>query len=114
MLNNLIGNAIDAMQSAGGCLLVRSRETTQWHTGKAGIALTVADTGIGMSAQVLKRTFEAFYTTKGIGGNGLGLWVSKEIADRHHGIFHVRSSQKEGSSGTVFMLFLPFEVVPER
>ena len=48
---------------------------------------------------------------KGIGGNGLGLWVSKEIVDRHHGTVRVRSSTKEGSSGTVFILCLLFEAM---
>ena len=111
VLNNLVGNAIDAMHPQGGRLLVRSREATNWHNVQKGVALTVADTGTGMSHQVLRKVFEAFYTTKGIGGTGLGLWVSKEIVDRHHGTLHVRSSQKEGNSGTVFILFLPFNAV---
>ena len=111
VLNNLIGNAIDAMHPSGGRLLVRSREGTNWKTGRAGLVLTVADTGPGMPPLTLKKIFEAFYTTKGIGGTGLGLWVSKEIVDRHHGTLHVRSSQDEGHSGTVFTLFLPFDAV---
>ena len=108
VLNNLVGNAIDAMHPSGGRLLVRSRDTHNWKTGQAGVALTVADNGTGMSATVLKSIFDAFYTTKGIGGTGLGLWVSKEIVDRHRGTIRVRSSQKEGSSGSVFVMFLPY------
>ncbi|MGI4831497.1 MAG: ATP-binding protein [Janthinobacterium lividum] len=91
--------------------MVRSREGTNWKTGKAGLVLTVADTGPGMSHATLKKIFEAFYTTKGIGGTGLGLWVTKEIVDRHHGALNVRSSQQESRSGTVFALFLPFGAV---
>lgn len=111
VLTNLVGNAIDAMHPHGGRLIVRSREACDWRTGQKGIALTVADTGPGMSSDVSKRMFEAFYSTKGIGGTGLGLWVSKEIVDRHDGTLLVRTSQKETHSGTVFTLFLPFDAV---
>jgi PAS domain S-box-containing protein len=108
VLNNLVGNAIDAMP-AGGRLMIRSREATDWRTGRKGVMLTIADTGIGIDPQVRKRIFDPFFTTKGIGGTGLGLWVSQEITERHNGALKVRSSQREGHSGTVFTLFLPFE-----
>ncbi len=111
VLNNIVGNAIDAMHPAGGRLLLRSREATDWRTGRKGLGLTVADTGGGMSRATLKRIFDAFYTTKGIGGTGLGLWVSKEIVDRHGGVLKVRSRQQPGCSGTVFYLWMPFEAV---
>ncbi len=114
VLSNLIGNAIDAMHPAGGRLFVRSRGARDWKTGRKGIALTVADTGHGMSPQTRQKVFEAFYTTKGIGGTGLGLWVSKEIVDRHHGCLYVRSSNRKGQSGTVFVLFLPTQAVDRR
>ncbi len=108
VLSNFVGNAIDAMHPRGGRLLLRSREATHWPTGRKGLTLTVADTGGGISAKALTRIFEPFFTTKGIGGTGLGLWVSKEIVERHEGVLRVRSSQKQNSSGTVFTLFLPF------
>jgi signal transduction histidine kinase len=108
VLNNLVGNAIDAMQSAGGTLFARSREATDWRTGERGLVFTVADTGTGMSHEVLKRIFEPFFTTKGIGGTGLGLWVCTEIVNRHHGVLRVKSRQGADKNGTVFSLFLPF------
>jgi PAS domain S-box-containing protein len=108
VLNNLVGNAIDAMPS-GGRLLVRSREATHWPSGRKGLALTVADTGTGMDAKVRQKIFDPFFTTKGMSGTGLGLWVSQEIAERHKGALKVRSSQRQGTSGTVFNLFLPFD-----
>ena len=110
VLNNLVGNAIDAMPQ-GGRLLLRSRDAFDWKTGRRGLALTVADTGPGMDAATQKRIFEAFFTTKGISGTGLGLWISTGIMDRHQGRIRVRSSQHEGHRGTVFQLFLPFEAV---
>ena len=112
VLSNLVGNAVDAMQSGGGGrLLLRSRVAHDWATKRTGLAITVADTGMGMSRATLEQVFQAFFTTKGIAGTGLGLWVSKEILDRHHGKLSVRSCQKAGASGTVFVLFLPFEAV---
>ena len=111
VLSNFISNAIDAMNSEGGRLLLRSRETAHWRTGQRGLALTVADTGPGISPEQQRRIFDAFYTTKGIGGTGLGLWISKEIMERHHGAISFRSSQASGRSGSVFSLFLPFEAV---
>ena len=115
VISNLVGNAIDAMHPTGGRLLIRSREATHWPSERKGLILTVADTGSGISPSVIKKIFEPFFTTKGIGGTGLGLWVSCEIVNRHHGSLRVRSSRKKGSSGTVFTLFLPFDaVIPSK
>lgn len=107
VMNNLVGNAVDAMKQ-GGTLLVRSAESTDWRTGRKGLRLTVADTGTGMSQRVLGQIFQPFYTTKGISGTGLGLWVSQEIVQRHKGRLTVRTSDRPGASGTVFNLFLPY------
>ena len=108
VLNNLVGNAIDAMPH-GGRLLVRSRTGTDWRTGRRGLVLTVADTGTGMDAATRARVFEAFFTTKGISGTGLGLWISLEIVERHQGRLLLRSSQGARQRGTVASLFLPFD-----
>ena len=108
VLNNLVGNAIDAMAASGGRLLLRSREGTDWASGASGILFTVADTGSGMSPETVKRIFEPFFTTKGLSGTGLGLWISHDIVQRHHGKLKLRSTSKLGQSGTVFTLFLPF------
>lgn len=111
VLNNLVSNAIDAMPR-GGRLLVRSRDATDWRTGRRGVVLTVADTGSGIDAATQARMFQAFFTTKDINGTGLGLWVSAEIMERHQGRIRVRSSQQEAHKGTVISLFLPFETIP--
>ena len=108
VLNNLIGNAIDAMP-LGGRLLLRSREATDFRTGQRGLVITVADTGAGMNAETKSKLFEAFYTTKRIGGSGLGLWISKDIVDRHRGRLSFRSRDTGAKRGTVFTLLLPFE-----
>jgi signal transduction histidine kinase len=107
VLSNLVANAIDAMTLPNGRLLIRSREGTDWATGRGGVVLTVADNGSGMSAQTLSKIYEPFFTTKGDQGTGLGLWISREIVDRHQGFLKVRSSQSAQCPGTVFALFLP-------
>ena len=107
VLSNLVSNAIDAMTQPNGRLLLRSRNGVNGATGKAGLWITVADTGSGIGAVARERLFKPFFTTKGIAGTGIGLWVSKEIVDRHGGSLHVRSRREGSSSGTVFRLFLP-------
>jgi PAS domain S-box-containing protein len=109
VVSNLLINAVDAMHPDGGRLIVRSREGREHTTGRPGLILTIADTGSGMSPETRTKLFEPFYTTKGIAGTGLGLWISKEIVERHQGRLSVRSSQRPGHTGTVFTIFLPFE-----
>jgi len=109
VLSNLVGNAIDAMNGEERRLLMRSRNSTEWRTGRCGITLTIADTGSGMSVDTISKIFEPFFTTKGSKGTGLGLWISREIIERHQGTLKVKSSQAARGSGTVFTLFLPCE-----
>jgi len=108
VLNNLVGNALEAMPF-GGRLLIRSRKGRDWKTSRPGLVLTIADNGAGIPVAVQKRIFDAFFTTKGTAGNGLGLWVCQEIVDRHHGRLRVRSTQRPGRNGTTFTFFLPFD-----
>ncbi len=111
VISNLVSNALDAMNQSGGKLSLRSRQGTNWVTGEAGLILTIADTGAGITDGAREKLFRPFFTTKGITGTGLGLWVSKEIVDRHRGSLRVRSSQRPACHGTVFALFLPFNAV---
>lgn len=103
---NLIGNAFDATRN-GGRIVVRERYAMHPNTGQPGIRIILADTGHGMGADVKAHLFEPFHSTKGRHGNGLGLWISKGIVDKHGGSLRFRSSTKQGSSGTVFSIFLP-------
>lgn len=75
------------------------------------MVITVADTGPGIPEITQAKLFDAFFTTKGIGGTGLGLWISKEIMDRHVGRITFRSSAHTRFSGSVFTIFLPFDAV---
>jgi signal transduction histidine kinase len=103
VLANLVGNAIDALEE-GGRIVLRTSCCLDWKTERAGIRITVADNGTGMDAATQERIFEPFFSTKGITGTGLGLWVSREIVDKHHGHLRVRSRL---GVGTVFSLFIP-------
>ena len=111
VLSNLVSNALDATKGLGGQgrLQVRTREATRWPHDTGGVLVTVADNGTGIPVDVIKRIYTAFYTTKGVGGTGLGLWISSEIVARHRGHLKVRSRTDEGKSYTVFQLFLPFQ-----
>jgi PAS domain S-box-containing protein len=107
VLNNLIGNAIDALPADGGRILIRSRDATDWSSGRQGIVLTFGDTGYGMSRETRQRAFEPFFSTKGPGGTGLGLWICSQLVAQNRGKLRVRSRAGSGRSGTVVTLFLP-------
>ena len=112
VLNNLLGNATDAMRGRPGSILrVRTREGIEYGSGNPGVILTIADNGVGIPKSALRDIFRAFYSTKGIQGTGLGLWISSEIVGRHYGRLFVRSRTGNQGSGTVFRLFLPFQGV---
>ena len=112
---NLVGNGLDAMnQSAGNRLIISMRKSRCWRTGAAGVRISIADTGTGITEAARGHIFEAFYTTKEATGTGLGLWVSIGIVQKHHGTITFRSrvpSHPGGASGTVFMLFFPHDGV---
>ncbi len=116
VLANLVGNALDAMasadESARGTLTLRLRSTRDWQTGEPAVAILIADTGSGMSAATLRRIYEPFFSTKGITGTGLGLWVSLGILVKHQGRVRVRSRQAP-PSGTIFRITLPVAGAPE-
>lgn len=109
VISNLVSNSMDAT-AGGGRLIVCARRSRDWvHTQREGVRITIADTGAGMNPEARRRLFEAFFTTKGATGTGLGLWVSHEIILKHHGIIHLRSqtASADRSSGTVFQIFFP-------
>ena len=101
VLVNLISNALDAMPK-GGRMVLRARDLTG-RTGERCVRLSVADTGVGMAPEVVARVFDAFYTTKGVSGTGIGLWLSQEIIKKCGSRIHVKSSQ---GRGTVFSMYL--------
>ena len=103
ILVNLISNAFDAMRS-GGRLSVRVREVSASSIEGRRIRILVADTGTGMPPDVLSRVFEPFFSTKGIGGTGLGLWITRDLVTKNDGTISIRTSTTSQRSGTACML----------
>jgi PAS domain S-box-containing protein len=111
---NLGQNAAQAMRGGGGRLDVRLEPVQVDGSGTARnpdlttgpyVRLTVADTGSGMSPEVMERIFEPFFTTRGPGeGSGLGLAVVHGIVKGAGGAVTVAS---EPGKGSVFQVYLP-------
>ncbi|AUG51463.1 sensor histidine kinase [Thalassospira marina] len=101
VLVNLIVNAIHAMPN-GGILTLMDQDMAR--DGEPGILITVADTGTGMTPDVMERIFDPFFTTKRREGTGLGLSISKTLIDRQGGSFDVQSTPEQG---TTFHIWLP-------
>ena len=95
---NLVANAIDALDGAGGTLTI----TTRRLAGR--IQVEVADDGPGIPQESLSRVFDAFFTTKDVGqGTGLGLDIARRVVLRHHGEVGVESRPGH----TAFRVILP-------
>jgi PAS domain S-box-containing protein len=114
VISNLLANSLDACQAGDAvCVRVRAAHSRRDLT-LEGIRISVADTGCGISAENLSRIFEPFFTTKKDTGTGLGLWVSRELIEKHGGHLDVRSTTTGRRTGTVFTMFLPGSAVAEE
>ncbi len=105
VISNLVSNAVDAVK-------VNGRIRFKLHgmeDGNAGrIQLVIEDDGPGVPPEIAERIFEPFFTTKKDIGTGLGLWVTKEIIERHGGNISVRpAGNNHGAPGAAFVIDLP-------
>jgi PAS domain S-box-containing protein len=103
LISNLVSNAADAV-SANGILKVALSPVE--HSDGEAVQFKIEDDGPGIAEHDLDRIFEPFYTTKKDVGTGLGLWVAKEIAERHGGDIRVQSRTGATNHGTVFTVLL--------
>lgn len=103
VLANLLLNAIDAVPVRGTIYARISKDPS--HEGR--VRFSLADNGAGIAPAIRTRLFNPFFTTKGTLGNGLGLWVSRGIVEKHGGKIALRSCTRPGRSGTVFSILLP-------
>ena len=108
ILSNLISNAIDACNE-GGKITIRACEAKDSLSGRPGVRITVADNGIGISAENRPRVFKPFFSTKKEVGTGLGLWITKDLLEKKGGHIRFRTSQST-HSGTVMSIYLPMMV----
>jgi PAS domain S-box-containing protein len=109
VFSNLIVNAMDALATTGDKLVLRVRLAQRWDTGVRGVRVTIVDNGPGIAPEHRSQLFQAFYTTKGDQGTGIGLWISRTIVRQHGGTLRLSSSVRPGRSGTCFSVFLPLE-----
>jgi light-regulated signal transduction histidine kinase (bacteriophytochrome) len=97
VMANLVSNALDAVPVGGRVWL----EAT---AGEGGLEIVVRDEGEGMSEETQRQLFRPFFSTKGDLGNGLGLYISNEIVERHGGRLTVESTV---GVGTMMRITLP-------
>ncbi len=103
---NLVTNAIQAMPE-GGQLGIRVREVTDWTRREPRISISVVDSGVGIRKEDAHRLFEPFFSTKSTKGTGLGLWISKGIAQKYDGRISYRSYRHANGCITCFRVLLP-------
>lgn len=102
-LTNVIGNAVKYSPD-GGAIKIHANFLAD--SSNAQVAITVTDTGIGMTAEQTARIFERFYRADGSGnipGSGLGMTIVKEIIDVIDGRIEINSALGEGTSVTLLL-----------
>ena len=106
VLSNLLMNSLDAVPY-GGKVTLRATYATAYKGNCPSLRITVADSGQGINYETSLKIFEPFFTTKGSVGNGLGLWVSKQLVEKHNGTIRVRSHTRAPRQGTTFSMVFP-------
>jgi len=97
---NIVLNALNAMEAKEGNrkMIISSKHTSQ----PEGVTVTVRDTGVGISAEMLAQIFEPFHSSRP-DGLGLGLYISKNIVEEHGGKIDVKSVPGDGATFTVWL-----------
>ncbi len=93
---NIFINAVESIEN-GGTVSISSRED------ETGVVVEVADTGAGISPEVIEKMFKPFFTTKGT-GTGLGLSIANRIFREHNGLL---KAENRVGKGTVMSIYLP-------
>jgi len=96
-LLNVLSNAIDAVQPNTGRITIRISLDEE----AAEACIVISDNGCGIPPEMLPKIFDAFCSTKGSKGTGLGLAVSRKILQEHGGSISAESKVGEGSTFTV-------------
>ena len=108
---NLIQNAHDACSSRQSSDYVPAI-TIEAAVQEEQVSVTIEDTGIGISEQIIDKIFDPFFTTKDVGkGMGLGLSICAAIAEAHAGHLNVRSI---AGKGTTVIVNLPVVAKPRN
>lgn len=106
VVSNLVSNAADA-SATGGVVIITLACIEK--PGKVTVQLKVEDDGPGVADEHRDRIFEPFFTTKQDVGTGLGLWVTREIVERHGGTIQLLK-REDGAQGAAFSV--AFDAAP--
>ncbi len=107
ILTNLVTNAIDAMTGATGELIVSLKKSKTGQDGQEYAMLTVVDTGVGISPEVIHRVYDPFFTTKEVGsGTGMGLSMIYGIVTSHGGEMNITSKPGQGTTVSIYLPIL--------
>jgi PAS domain S-box-containing protein len=107
MLVNVLENSVDACRAAGR--EAKREVRVRVHRLEPWMVFDISDNGIGMDRETRERIFSLFFSSKGIKGTGLGLFIAKKIVDKHGGEIDVESEPGQGSR---FLIRLPVEARP--
>lgn len=113
VVTNLVDNAVKYGRD-GGSIRVRVFSTPAQGGRPAGVAIAVADDGVGIPRQHIPRLTERFYRvdaarSRAIGGTGLGLAIVKHVLNRHRGVLEIESEEGKGSTFTAWLPAVPAE-----
>lgn len=107
MLLNITENSLDACRADDRArphqVKIGVRRVAPW------IVFEIVDNGIGMDRETREKIFSLFFSSKGLKGTGLGLFISNKIVDKHGGTIKVESEPGRGSR---FLIRLPLEARP--
>ena len=102
VINNILLNAIDAVPREGGRITI----STRYYPGRNRVVVSIGDNGSGIPADEMEHVFDAFHSSKGHGGTGLGLAAAKKIVTELNGEIEFETADGEG---TTFHINLPIE-----
>lgn len=105
MITALMENAVEQSRSVVRVKLYS--RTSRSGNSRPEFRLMITDDGPGIAAEHRDRIFEPFFSTKVEKGSGLGLWMARGIAQKYGGTIRVRSTTRDGSSGTCVLVVMP-------
>jgi len=102
--SNLVANAVQAL-SEGGTLQVGAQVAQE--QGEPGVLIDVKDDGPGIQPEHMEFLFDPFFTAGKKTGTGLGLWLVRQIVEKHGGSVRVKTNTTPLEHGSCFSIFLP-------
>ena len=109
MLVNILENSLEACSAVNGRPKKEGKVTVHVEREEPWLIFDVRDNGIGMDRETREKIFSLFFSSKGIKGTGLGLFIANKIVDKHGGDIKVESEPGRGSR---FVIRLPVEARP--